>query len=226
MIVEMSRLGRVFGDRVLVRRLGRPEKMRGLLVPASHLKDKQKEQQMWYGVIEKFGLDCRYKEAYDLQEGDIVGLNDIGLSNAYFIGDDEQEHYWVMEEFLVCKDAGRISAYREDRRWDSTQAGVIPLGGYSVVRPNAEEDKRNGVFLPAQSVSDSVVGRVMATSVGLLRDSHLVPLNVIPSSDVLYGKYSGISASFHDEKLVFIKEEDMIAEFTPSEVSSLELVHG
>lgn len=209
----MARLGRVFGDRILVRKLERPEKIRGILIPASCMKEKTREQQVWYGIIEKFGWDSKYGEAYGLKEGDIVGINDIGISNASFIGDDNQEHFWVMEEFLACKDLGRVRLHRLDKKYEGEGCGLLPLGQYSVIAPIPEEEKRGGVFIPQTKQEPSLLGNVLAVSAGELNGREIKPLNVKPDTEVLFGKYSALTAKFNDEKLLLIKEEDIIGEF-------------
>lgn len=208
----MSRIGRVFGDRILLRKLDRPEKTKGILVPLSYIKNKPKEQELWYGVIEAFGLDSRYQDAYGLKIGDIVGINDIGISNASFIGDDEQEHYWVMEEFLVAKDEGRVVAFRNDQLYEGV--GLTPLGAYSIVEAYPEEEKRGGVHIPHTSQDGSLIGRVLDVSQGEVRSGELKPLHVRNYSDVLFGKYSGLHARLGKDYLL-IKEEDLIAEIVP-----------
>lgn len=221
MKVEMSRLDRVFGDRILVRKLSRPEKMRGILVPASYLKEKTKQQSVWFAVIEKFGLDSRYGEAYGLKEGDIVGISDIGTSNASFEGDDGQEHFWVMEEFLVLKDEGRIKAYLDDAAFSGV--GLIPLGAYSVVKAHpAEEEAKNGVILPHTGDNPQLTGLVVSVSSGEVKSGELVPLRVRKETEVLFGKYSGLLAKFNADEYLLIKEEDLIAELSPV----LEVAHA
>lgn len=215
MIVPMSRLDRIFGDRILVRKLDRPEKMRGIIVPVSCMKTRPKEQELWYGIIERFGLDSRYGDAYGLKEGDIVGINDLGVSNASFIGDDEQEHFWIMEEFLTVKDDGRVVAFRNDEKYEGV--GLTPLGAYSVIKPYAEEEKRGGIHIPHTSQQESLLGRVVAVSKGEVKSGELHPLNVRMDTEVLFGKYSGIKAEFGNDKFLLIKEEDLISELSPED---------
>lgn len=215
MIVPMSRIARVFGDRILLRKLDRPEKIGKILVPVSYMKTRPKEQEIWFGVIEAFGLDSRYGEAYGLKVGDIVGVNDLGISNASFIGDDEQEHYWVMEEFLTVKDEGRIIAFRQSQT-SYEGVGMTPLGAYCVIQPNPEEEKRGGIHIPHASQEGSLLGKVLAVSAGEVKAGELKTLNVNKDSEVLYGQYSGLKAKFGKEEFFLIKEEDIIAEIEPS----------
>lgn len=216
MIVSLARLGRVFGDRILIRLLPRPEKTRGFFVPASYAKEKAKEQQIWWGVIEDFGLDSRYGDAYGLKKGDMVGVHDLGASNASFIGDDNQEHFWVMEEFVVAKDDGRALAFREDRPWDNEKPGIIPLGAYALVSPHPVEEKRGSIHIPDSAKEGQLSGRVLAVSAGTVRDGELSPLNVKADTDVLFGQYSGSVARLGKDEFLLVKEEDLIAEMLPT----------
>lgn len=209
MKINVPAINRIFGDRILVRRLERPEKIGNLLIPASFANEKRKEQTIWYGVIEKFGLDSRYGDAYGLKEGDIVGISDVANSNASFDGEDGHEHFWIMEEFVVLRDEGRVKSFHSNERYDGL--GIVPIGPYSLVRPYPEEEKRGSILLP--KANENLTGKVLAVSVGEVKDGEIKPLNVSLDSDVLFGKYSGLYAKFQSETFLLIKEEDLIAEF-------------
>lgn len=215
MKIDVSIINRVFGDRILVRRLERPEKIGKLLVPASYLKDKRKEQTIWFAVIEKFGLDSRYGDAYNLKEGDIIGISDIGNSNASFEGEDGNEYFWVMEEFIVLKDTGRIKEYFRNVPWNIRMEfgdiGFVPMGPYSVIKPNPEEEKVGRIILPKSQ--ENLTGKVLSVSEGEVKNGEICPIRVNINSDVLFGKYSGLNLNFKDDKYLLIKEEDLIAEF-------------
>ena len=209
MKIDISIINKVFGDRVLVRRLERPDKMGGLLVPASYANEKRKEQTIWYGVIEKFGLDSRYADAYGLREGDIIGISDVGNSNASFEGNDGSEHFWIMEEFIVLRDDGRIKAFRNDESFDGI--GITPIGPYSLIAPYPDEDKVGGVILP--KANENLTGKVLSVSIGEVKNGELRSLRVDVNRDVLFGRYSGLYAKFRQDTYLLIKEEDIIAEF-------------
>jgi chaperonin GroES len=212
--IEMERVGRVFGDRVLVRRLERPEKVGRFYIPDAYVKDKQKDQELWFGVIEKFGLDSRYSSAYDLHEGDIVGIDNMGSHSAGFEGDDRAMHVWVAEEFLVVKSLGRVEAFREGKECEGV--GLKPIGPYAIVEPHPEETKRGGIVLPLSAQVPSRTGKVLDVSVGEDKGgSRLRPLNINTGSDVIYGRFSGSTAKFGDKVFLLVKEEDCIAELEP-----------
>lgn len=219
MKVEMSRLSKVFGDRILVRKLMRPESVKGIYIPASYAKANVKQQSVWFGVIEKFGLDSRYGDAYGLKEGDTIGISDIGTSNASFEGDDGHEHFWVMEEFVVFLDAGRVAAFMRDEKFEGL--GISPVGPYALIRPYPEQEKKGGVIIP-QGDNPQLTGVVLAVSAGAVVGGELVQLRATVNSDVLFGKFSGLSARFGTDEYLLAKEEDLIAEMAPAQ----ELAHA
>lgn len=220
MFIEMARVGKVFGDRILVRRLERPEKIGRILVPANYAKDRPTEQELWWGVIEAFGLDSTYSEAYGLAVGDIVGLDSLATNNAAFDGDDGNVHAWVMQEFVVCKDLGLVAAYRDGKDFP-LGPGLLPLGPYSLIEPHKEEETRNGIALPQNVKQTTRTGKVIAVSLGEVRAGSVSALRVAVGSEVIIGKYSGSWAKFGELKFVLVKEEDTIAELTPAK----ELAH-
>jgi co-chaperonin GroES (HSP10) len=217
MKIDVSTIQRVFGDRILVKRLERPEKMGGLLIPQSYANEKRKEQSVWFGVIESFGLDSRYGEAYGLKEGDIIGISDVGSSNASFEGTDDHEHFWVMEEFIVLRDDGRVEAFRDDKHFD--YLGLTPIGPYSIIKPSPDETKVGGVLLPKDK--ENLTGEVLAVSIGEVKNGELAALRVVSGSRVLFGRYSGLYARFRQETFLLIKEEDLIAELETAKEKEL-----
>ncbi len=219
MRVPVGRLGRVFGDRVLVKQLDRPEKVGMIFVPVSAQKDKIKEQDLWYGEIVSFGLDSRYKEAYDLKAGDIIGVESIGNQCAAFDGEDDKIYVWVAEEFIAVRDAGAIAAFRKGEQWTPGQrVGLEPIGAYSVIEPFPDESKRNGIHIPDTAKPPVRNGTVKAVSIGFVRCAELHALDVKADSEVLVGKYSGSWCRLGNRNFLLVKEEDIIAEMTPAEV--------
>ncbi len=221
MPIEISRLGRVFGDRILVKKLERPDKLGSIYVPANYSKDPAKQQDLWWGVIEKFGLDSRFGEAYGLKEGDIIGMDPIGGQSASFDGDDGNVHCWVAEEFVVCKDMGLVIAYRNGEKYFSPDSGnsvggLRPLAFYSVVKPHPIEEKRGALHIPDTAKKEALTGKVLCVSDGYLVGGDLSPLRVTQNSEVLFGKYSGWKATLGDTVLVLVREEDLIAEIEPA----------
>lgn len=216
MLISMSRVGKVFGDRILVRRLQRPEKIGGILIPANYMKNTPAENEVWWGVVEAFGLDSRYGEAYRIKVGDVVGLESLATNNQAFDGDDGEVHAWIMEEFVACKDDGRQAAFREGKEFKAKRNGLIPVGPYSLVKPHPEEQKRNGITLPQNTKQAIRTGEVLDVSAGQLRGSDLVPMYAKKGTEVIVGKYSGSWAKFGEDKLLLVKDEDIIAELQPA----------
>lgn len=214
MRVPVGRLGRVFGDRVLVRRLDGPEKVGVLFVPAT-VRQQPKEQDLWFGEVVAFGLDSRYQEAYGLAIGDVVGLHDMSLQCASFEGEDGKTYVWAPEEFLALKDTGAVKAHRENQS-SYHGLGLVPLGPYAVVQPDPEETSRNGVVLPDSAKTPTRTGEVKSVSLGLVRGQEVQALNLTKGSQVLFGKFSGSWCRLGKKQYLLVKEEDVIAELTPA----------
>lgn len=108
--MNQESLGKVMGDRVVVKKLKRPEVQRGLVVPAAYLDMQQGRRNVWWGEIVRFGLDTNASEAYNLSVGDIVGVDPVGQDCATVLFEDGYEHVWVPQEFIAAKDDGTIRA--------------------------------------------------------------------------------------------------------------------
>lgn len=211
MSVEVAKISRLFGDRVLVKVLGRTEKRGSLFVPASCLKEKGKQSDLWWGVVESLGNGARYPDAYNLKNGDIVGIDSIGAQCERMTDLEGDEHVWVPEEFLAVKDLGRIAAFRENRPWDKSKVGLKPMGPFSLVRPLPEEESRGGIRIPDSARQAQKQGHVIEVSDGTINGGILDYLYVRKDTEVLFGRFSGSWARL-DEDLLLMKQEDVIAE--------------
>lgn len=212
MKVDVSRLGRVFGDRVLVRHLSRPEKRGGLFVPTNYA-EKKKESDLWYGEVVASGLDAQYPEAYAIKAGDILGFDALGSHSAGFEGSDGRTYSWVPEEFIACVDGGRIRAYHEDKPFDGI--GLIPVGAYSVVSPAPVEAIRGGLVLPQNIDQSCRVGTVEIVSIGSVVSGELRTPDLSVGKEILVGRYAGGWARLGAADYLLVKTEDVIAELDP-----------
>ena len=210
-MIDVSQIKHLLGDRILVRPLARPERRGALMLPASALNAKGKQSDIWWGVIESLGRDAKYPDAYGLTVGDTVGIEFVGRQCETIAGEDGEEHIWVAEEFFAAKDSGRMSAFRSNGAWnDKSIAGLIPLGAYCLVRPEAEEESRGGIHIPHSARDAQKLGECIAVSEGELRGSEVVPLHVPVGGRVLFGRYSGAWVKI-DEELLLMKQEDVVA---------------
>lgn len=213
--VDVSKLGHVFGDRLLVKKLERPETMRGLFIPANYSKDKTKEQDLWWGIVERFGLDSMIGDAYGVEVGDLIGFESAGQHCSTFDGDDGMARVWVAEEFAAVKDLGRVAAYRDGKEWTDEAPGIQPLGPRVAIMPDEEkETSRGGIYIPDSAGGKTNTGKAIAVSLGEIRNGELDTLLVNVGDTILYGKYSGCFARLGKTNILLSRQEDIIATFT------------
>ena len=191
MPIEVTSIKSLLGDRILIRPLLRPEKRGGLFLPASQLKDKGKQTDVWFGEVEALGRDAKYPDAYGIKVGDVVGIEFIGRQCETLKSEDDEEHCWVSEEFIACVDEGRIKAHAKGVKWSGKAAGIRPIGAYVLVRPDPEEESRGGIKIPDSMREAQKQGEVIAVSEGELVGRELEALPVATGNRVLFGRYSG-----------------------------------
>ncbi|MGR8998930.1 MAG: co-chaperone GroES [Gammaproteobacteria bacterium] len=83
-----------------------------------------------------------------------------------------------------------------------------------VVIKRSEEDKVSpgGIVIPDSAAEKPVKGEVIAVGKGKLLDNgELSPLEVKIGDKVLYGKYAGNEIKIGDEKLLVMRESDIMA---------------
>ncbi|MDD5322954.1 MAG: co-chaperone GroES [Methylococcales bacterium] len=83
-----------------------------------------------------------------------------------------------------------------------------------VVIKRSEEDKVSpgGIVIPDSAAEKPVKGEVIAVGKGKILDNgELCPLEVKIGDKVLYGKYAGNEIKIGDEKLLVMRESDIMA---------------
>lgn len=229
MTIDLGRLKSLLGDRMLIRPLLRPEKRGTLFVPASALKDKGKQSDVWFGEVEALGRDAKYPDAYGVKVGDVVGVEFMGRQCETLKTDDGEEHCWVAEEFLAVVDEGRVKAHSKGFKWSGRSVGLRPIGAYLLVRPDAEEDTKGGIHIPHSAREAQKEGVVLAASLGELVGRELDSLPVSAGSRVLFGRYSGSWARLDDDLLLMKcgagSSGDVIGVMDVAPVSKKEAVH-
>jgi chaperonin GroES len=83
-----------------------------------------------------------------------------------------------------------------------------------VVIKRSKEDKVSpgGIVIPDSAAEKPVKGEVIAVGKGKLLDNgELSPLEVKIGDKVLYGKYAGNEIKIGDEKLLVMRESDIMA---------------
>lgn len=89
---------------------------------------------------------------------------------------------------------------------------LTPLYDRVVIRRLEQESKTaGGIVIPDTAAEKPHKGEVIAVGTGkLLDDGKTRPLAVKPGDKVLFGKYSGTDIEFNNEKLLIMKEEDLL----------------
>ena len=90
---------------------------------------------------------------------------------------------------------------------------IRPLADRVLVRPlEAETTSRGGILIPDSATGKPVQGEVLAVGPGTALDNgELRALTVQVGDRVLYGKYSGTEVKLDGEKLLVVREADILA---------------
>lgn len=90
---------------------------------------------------------------------------------------------------------------------------IRPLYDRVVVRRVVEEEKsRGGLYIPEQAKEKPAQGEVLAVGQGRRPDSGgLIPLETKVGDRVLFGKYSGTEIELENEKLLILREDEILA---------------
>ncbi len=89
---------------------------------------------------------------------------------------------------------------------------IQPLADRVVVKPLEEESKtKSGIIIPDTAKEKSQKGKVIAKGPGKFDDGKLVPLSVKIGDVVLYKEYGGDEFKLDGEKVMILKEEDILA---------------
>jgi chaperonin GroES len=95
-----------------------------------------------------------------------------------------------------------------------------PLYDRIVVKRVAEEERtKGGLYIPDQNKEKPAQGEVIAIGQGRrLESGALVPLEVAVGDKVLFGKYSGTEIEIDDQKLLILREDEVMGVVTVSEL--------
>jgi chaperonin GroES len=86
--------------------------------------------------------------------------------------------------------------------------GVKPLADRVLIRPAAAEEKTTaGIIIPDSAKEKPLKGEVVATGNGT-KDEEIV---VKAGDSVLYGKYAGTEIELDGEKLLIMRQSDILA---------------
>ncbi len=98
------------------------------------------------------------------------------------------------------------------KRTTKATTTLRPLADRVVVRPLEEsEEMKGGLYIPDTAKEKPQQGEVVAVGPGAFKKGERVPMEVDVGQKVLYGKYSGTEVTIDDNKLLIIKESDVLA---------------
>jgi chaperonin GroES len=87
-----------------------------------------------------------------------------------------------------------------------------PLGDRVIIKHLEEEAKtKSGIIIPDTAKEKSRRGEVLATGEGAYEDGKLVPMQVKVGDVVIYREYAGDELKVEGEKVLILKQEDIIA---------------
>lgn len=85
---------------------------------------------------------------------------------------------------------------------------LVPLGDRVVIKQLiAEETTKSGIVLPGQEKEKPQQAEVVAVGPG----TEDVKMEVAVGDKVIYSKYAGTEVKLDDEKLIIVKQEDILA---------------
>ena len=90
-------------------------------------------------------------------------------------------------------------------------AQVRPLHDRVIVQRLAEEERtRGGIIIPDTAKEKPQKGKVISTGKGkTTEDGKILPLEVKPGDEVLFGKYAGTEFKVEGEEFLMMREEDI-----------------
>jgi chaperonin GroES len=97
----------------------------------------------------------------------------------------------------------------------TTAAQVAPLADRVVVRALEEVGQmRGGLHIPDSAKEKPQQGDVVAVGPGRFEKGKRVPMDVNVGDKVLYGRYTGAEVTIDGERLLILRESDVLAVIT------------
>jgi len=92
------------------------------------------------------------------------------------------------------------------------KTAVRPLDDRILVRANSAEEKtKSGIYLPEGTKEKPTIGKVLAVGPGKVNDDGTRTAPSVKVGDsVVYGKYSGTEVEVDGEKLLIIRENELL----------------
>ena len=91
-------------------------------------------------------------------------------------------------------------------------AKIRPLQDRVLVKRLEEAEKtKGGIIIPDSAKEKPIMGEVVATGKGKVRDDGTVQaLDVKKGDKILFGKYSGTEVKIEDEEYLILREDDIL----------------
>lgn len=97
-----------------------------------------------------------------------------------------------------------------------------PLADRVLVEPQErKEQTESGIVLPDQAKEKPMQGKVIAVGQGRLENGSRIAPEVKEGDLVLYGKYAGTEIKRENKTYLIMRESDILAVLSPSEVKEL-----
>ena len=89
---------------------------------------------------------------------------------------------------------------------------LVPLGDKVVIKQlEAEEKTKSGIVLPSQSKEKPQMAVVIGAGPGGMVDGNKVEMAVKAGDKIIYSKYSGTEVECDGEKLLVVRQNDILA---------------
>lgn len=88
-----------------------------------------------------------------------------------------------------------------------------PLHDRVIVKPSEPEQiTKGGIIIPDTAKEKPQQGQIIAVGQGkITEEGKVLPLNVKPGDQILYGKYSGTEVTIENEEYMIMRESDIFA---------------
>ena len=98
---------------------------------------------------------------------------------------------------------------------------IRPLYDRIVVRRSTEEDEKSagGLFIPDSAKEKPQKAEVVAVGKGKRNEAgELIPLDVQPGDQILFGKYSGNEIKMDNQEYLILREDEILGVITETKI--------